>query len=80
MCNMAIAHFNLPFAQTKVISLSNTKHYLVIIRLTGVIYILLFNYSILLIVCIAHVRSQRRKSVSKTIIYFISKSFMINSF
>ena len=24
MCNMAIAHLNLPFAQTKVISLSNT--------------------------------------------------------
>ena len=67
MCNMAIAHFNLPFAQTKVISLSNTKHYLVTIRLTGVINILLFNYSILLIVWIAHVRTQRRKSVSKTI-------------
>ena len=37
MCNMAIAHLNLPFGQTKVISLSNTEHYLVIIRLTGVI-------------------------------------------
>ena len=65
MCNMAIAHFNLPFAQTKVISLSNTKHYLVIIRLTGVINILLFNHSILFIVWITHVRTQ---------------SFVINSF
>ena len=65
MCNMAIAYFNLPFAQTKVISLSNTKHYLVIIRLTGLINILLFNHSILFIVWIAHVRTQ---------------SFVINSF
>lgn len=69
MCNMAIAHLNLPFGQTKVISLSNTEHYLVIIRLTGVINVLLlFNYSVLFIVWIAHVRIQRRKSVSKTII------------
>ena len=67
MCNIAIAHLNLPFAQTKVISLSIIEHYLVIIRQIGVINVLLFNYSILLIVWIAHVRTQRRKSVSKTI-------------
>lgn len=66
MCNMAIAHFNLPFAQTKVISLSNTEHYLVIILLISVINILLlFNYSVLLIVWIANVRSQRKKKCFK---------------
>ena len=73
MCNMAIVHLNLPFGQTKVISLSNTEHYLVIICLIGVINVLLFNYSVLFIVWIAHVRTQRRKSVSKTriIIFYI---------
>ena len=81
MCNMAIA--------LRTSHLHKQKWYhcqlqniiiLVTICVIGVINVLLFNYSISLIVWIAHVRTQRRNSVSKTIIYFISKSFMINSF
>ena len=51
--------------------MSVKEHYLVIIGLIGVINVLLFSYSVLFIVWIAHVRIQRRKSVSKTIMIIL---------
>ena len=82
MCNMAIALRTSHLHKQKWYhcQLQNIIIILVTICLIGVINVFLFNYSISLIVWIAHVRTQRRNSVSKTIIYFISKSFMINSF
>ena len=49
----------------KVISLSIIEHYLVIICLISVINVLLFNYSVLFIVWIAHVRTQGEKVFQK---------------